>query len=384
MNNLNYTKISKKELEKYFFINFNLLKKDSLNCDALAETILHSVTEEKVGVLFSMLGEAFYYPCIYNIEKVIRILLDRYNFDINKTFLLVSAEPVIDNINSYIEWCKKNNYVAIPNLLFNNTFESNAANELMFDTNFVTVQNLSTITKKKNFLFFNGMSRPHRLWLIGEILLRNLQDNFYMSMQSTAPDILKRLPLISKCNKEFNKIETIITKNIELFPMTLTHKGINHGHTIHDLKLYNDSYISLVSETVFFKDMAFEKLWEFDGWHVRSMYFTEKTWKAVKAKHPFILAGPPHMLKRLKEIGYKTFSPWINESYDNIENDVQRIEAIVDELERLCKFTDKDWLDFQEFIIPIVEHNFSTLKSKANYDEYLYHNNNSYFYPKIQ
>ena len=45
----------------------------------------------------------------------------------------------------------------------------------------------------------------------------------------------------------------------------------------------------------------------------------------------------PQHLKRLQILGYKTFSPYIDESYDLIENNKERFYAIVNEIDRINK-----------------------------------------------
>ena len=47
--------------------------------------------------------------------------------------------------------------------------------------------------------------------------------------------------------------------------------------------------------------------------------------------------GRPHTLKYLKSLGFKTFSDIFDESYDNIENDWDRYEAVMSLVETLCK-----------------------------------------------
>jgi hypothetical protein len=91
--------------------------------------------------------------------------------------------------------------------------------------------------------------------------------------------------------------------------------------------------------------------------------FSEKLFRPVKFKHPFILAARPYSLKVLREYGYKTFHPYINENYDLIENDEERLLAIVEEVKRLCTFNDDQWLTWQKNIKDIVEHNFQVLNN---------------------
>jgi len=45
-------------------------------------------------------------------------------------------------------------------------------------------------------------------------------------------------------------------------------------------------------------------------------FLTEKFWRSVTTKTPFIIQGPQYMLQRLKQLGFKTFDQWWDEGYD--------------------------------------------------------------------
>jgi hypothetical protein len=49
----------------------------------------------------------------------------------------------------------------------------------------------------------------------------------------------------------------------------------------------------------------------------------------------FIIVGPANTLKFLKTKGFQTFSPFINETYDSINDPIDRMEAILAEIDRL-------------------------------------------------
>ena len=87
---------------------------------------------------------------------------------------------------------------------------------------------------------------------------------------------------------------------------------------------------------------------------------TEKTWRNIGLEKPFIMIGQQNTLKTLHRLGYKTFHPYINESYDLMHDD-QRILAAMKECIKLAKFTDDQWNKFYEDIQPILKHN------KCNY-----------------
>ena len=65
----------------------------------------------------------------------------------------------------------------------------------------------------------------------------------------------------------------------------------------------------------------------------------------------------PHSLKKLKEFGYKTFHPFIDESYDNEEDDLKRMQMIFDELDKFRARPIQELKDWWKEILPILEHN---------------------------
>ena len=58
--------------------------------------------------------------------------------------------------------------------------------------------------------------------------------------------------------------------------------------------------------------------------------------------HPFIVYGSPFTLKSLRELGFKTFSPFIDESYDETISPFRRMQKITKEIKRLCSMSDTE------------------------------------------
>ena len=78
---------------------------------------------------------------------------------------------------------------------------------------------------------------------------------------------------------------------------------------------------------------------------------TQKSLIGVRDPHgirPLIIVTAPNSLQYLKALGYKTYSPFIDESYDSIQDDGDRMLAILDQIEKLCsmpkKTLRKQWL----------------------------------------
>tara|TARA_B100001105_G_C22201596_1_gene361441 strand:- start:88 stop:705 length:618 start_codon:yes stop_codon:yes gene_type:complete len=126
--------------------------------------------------------------------------------------------------------------------------------------------------------------------------------------------------------------------------------GTNHMITSYEWP-YEQTFFSLVSETNFVQD---------------TIFLTEKIWKAIANKHPFIIAGNPGVIRYLRQEGFKTYHPYIDESYDEIKNPYRRMVKIVDEVERLSQMNDKEIKSFLTKIKYIAEHNYEKLIKEHN------------------
>jgi hypothetical protein len=134
-------------------------------------------------------------------------------------------------------------------------------------------------------------------------------------------------------NEEFAKLMKETSRYIDVEDL------INvSGYGFEDRDMYLKTYISLVTESIFFQvDVNFP-----------TGFISEKIWKPVGQCQPFILAGPANSLKYIKErFGFKSFHPFIDESYDNISDDMERLNMILIEIE---KFSNKSKSSKVEFL----------------------------------
>jgi hypothetical protein len=117
--------------------------------------------------------------------------------------------------------------------------------------------------------------------------------------------------------------------------------------------MYANTYFSLVSETHYF---------EYQPEH--SVFFSEKVFKPIAFKHPFILIAPPFSLAALKSLGYKTFPGLIDESYDTEKNDIKRMLKILEETRRLDSLNGAELSDWLAQAKEICEYNYTLLRTK--------------------
>ena len=78
---------------------------------------------------------------------------------------------------------------------------------------------------------------------------------------------------------------------------------------------------------------------------------------------PTIAIGDPHMLRYIRSHGFKTFHPFIDESYDEVEDDEERLKMLVLEINRLLKMKPSELHEMWIQCIPIIKHNIQVLKN---------------------
>lgn len=110
-----------------------------------------------------------------------------------------------------------------------------------------------------------------------------------------------------------------------------------------DFDFMRQAFWHVVAETVFYH---------------KKLHLTEKIFKPIVARRPFILVAAPGNLAYLKSYGFKTFDKWIDESYDMIQDDDQRIEKIVEQLVKLCNMSKNQLLQMHTEMAEVLEYNY--------------------------
>ena len=132
-------------------------------------------------------------------------------------------------------------------------------------------------------------------------------------------------------------------------------KNINEPLII-DTKEPNGS----LSATVNFDDLT-SALWHIvteTVYFLPKLHLSEKIFKPIVVKRPFILVAAPGNLAYLKRYGFKTFDRWIDESYDDEQDHYIRIEKITEEIAKLCALEPADLIEMHIEMQEVLEYNF--------------------------
>ena len=204
------------------------------------------------------------------------------------------------------------------------------------------------ITNDRSYrIYFVSLLKEQGLLEHGQVSF-NVTGNLFDNWQDETADANSKLSVNAQQHIEHHltDISKLVIDNHEI-----------HGSASADIPRTIDSYIApgvakpadvdafwhIVTETVFYYD---------------KLHLTEKIFKPIVSKQPFMLLAAPGNLAYLKSYGFKTFDSVIDESYDTIQDNDLRTEAVVRQLHWYCNLTPGEKTDIIQQLEPIIEHNF--------------------------
>tara|TARA_Y100000034_G_C6902669_1_gene417875 strand:- start:2072 stop:3523 length:1452 start_codon:yes stop_codon:yes gene_type:complete len=185
--------------------------------------------------------------------------------------------------------------------------------------------------RDKYFLSYNNnvesSAKHHRQLLGGFYIKEDLIDNGLVSFGKLDIKDVPTQSYIIKNQNKYTELLPHIKKISKMSPLQLDISDkdiwISRNITANNLDCsenYRDTYFSIVCESDY----------------VANPFLTACTIKCFGNLHPFVMLSTYKFLDKLKELGFKTFHPFIDESYDKIEDNGERILAIFNEIKRLC------------------------------------------------
>jgi hypothetical protein len=212
---------------------------------------------------------------------------------------------------------------------------------------------------KHDFISFNRIinnDRSYRIYFVSLLKAQglldhgpvsfNVTDNVFDDWRDETSDPNSKLSEKAKLHAEQHlvDIDKLIIDRTELpgsasasIPRTINRRDYNN-----DTPNY-DSFWHIVTETVFYYD---------------KLHLTEKIFKPIVSKQPFMLLAAPGNLAYLKSYGFKTFDSVIDETYDTIQDNDARTEAVVRQLHWYCNLTPGEKTEVIKQLEPIIDYNF--------------------------
>ena len=286
----------------------------------ISEEILNAIKDNKGVIYVDITAEPINDPDLKELVSTFK------NTDLNIVFNIPSEDycdgKVFFNLLGWME----SFFLVRP--LRNQTFNG-FSNKTMFSTR-----------EQKAFSLFNARYDKHAgATIISHLLDRyNLFKKGHVYIQDKGRDI--------KHAYEQSKSQFSLDSPL-LFKFRI--KEVENTQDIYEIPIWiyfamKYSYFNLVVEAYYFNDSF------------NFPYITEKMWRNLPLNKPFVVVGQKHLLKSFKKLGYKSFHPYIDESYDNF-SDNDRVLRVFKETKRLCSFTENDWITFNKKTEHIHTHN---------------------------
>lgn len=232
-------------------------------------------------------------------------------------------------------------------------------NEFKHKNSLMSLDESKTTNRPKKALCLNRRLGHHRIILISMLISDGYLDNSLISFDSDmlfSDDII--MDIIG--GSDFNEDSFINNKELKqkatdgfrkmkkIGKSVVDYDDIKNvwGFAFEQKENYIKSYFSIVTETLFYRV---------------GNYISEKTWKPIAHLHPFVIVGRPGTLEYLKQLGFKTFSDFWDESYDSIECNSDRMESVYKVITTLLNKTTEEWDELYISLIPILEWNRNKL-----------------------
>jgi hypothetical protein len=172
----------------------------------------------------------------------------------------------------------------------------------------------------KKFLALFGRYTYYRLQTAMHIHSKHLSDSIFRYNDPWQFGANELVLMENLCVDELawikNFASSVQDNSIDIFSL-----GGDWTSSVSDIaKFYTDYFIEITCETDY----------------NNGSFITEKTIRSFLFGKPFVVFGGVGTLEYIRAQGFCTFSPWINESYDNIQNDIDRFNAVMNEVDRLA------------------------------------------------
>jgi hypothetical protein len=185
--------------------------------------------------------------------------------------------------------------------------------------------------------------RQHRLLVLYHIFKMGLTQNWISCPEVCPAENVSVYDAVQSLKEYYPDIEDVFKH--QSLPMSFPGESNAPMHSCW-LSLFDecaDSLLYLVTETLA------------TG---RRQHLTEKTFKPICLRMPFVMVSTQGSLAYLRQYGFKTFGEFWDESYDDECNDILRIEKVAKVLADLDQLDHVKKQQLFDRMQPVIEHNY--------------------------
>jgi hypothetical protein len=272
----------------------------------------------------------------FDLESLVQSYCDIFNYNINQINLRTC---------NALEKSKKFNVTYVPPMHFVDNTKQKLNKTLL-------IKNLETI---KHFGMFIGRGNHLRLDLASYLNLHH-QDKIIQTYHydPTVDFHRTNIGLEQHIKNSGTNITDQLAKFLQKCP--IKNQSVDYpilmDHHLDIAPTYQDFFVEIVCETYFSGNTFFT---------------TEKIWRPIALKTPFIVQGPNGFLHNLKRLGFKTFDSYWDESYDH-DNSEWQVKLIKELVDNLSTKSQAELKTIYNEMTPILEHNHQRLMTLTKQD----------------
>lgn len=324
----------------------------------LNNTFLKDLIEERAFLLLDQSHEGYHYDWLFD---WFHNSCEFYSINPKQIIYITGNMAVESQYEQYLlKSPKESRICVIPHAHFEQAVCQTYINNVRFDkVEFASLEE-QIIYKRDNLekvKIYNALQkrpRAHRIWLFKELFFNDLLQDGIVSMNSLDfNNTFYDGKFMTR--EEYDQIDKVlpilppgIEKTEEEIRLFADQDSGKYQMRIND-DVMMDSWVSVISEASYAEDTCF---------------ISEKSFKPIVGYHPFIIFGNKYSLKYLRELGYKTFSPYIDESYDELDS-WERLNAIIVSLQKIKNIPINERLNWFLQMKDILIHNFETLRKNT-------------------
>lgn len=332
--------------------------------DFISKDILKQIRNKEITLLLNCPGHGPHHL----VEELYTDVIIKLNLDPHSILLSTESADILRAVD-YVT-----NKYKLPScqIQWVRDFECTAKVEAFKGNHKNSVYKFTRKNYDKKYLSFNGNIREHRTAFVWGLKSLNLLDKGLVSLNSKVPDsnIHTTYRHLNDTCKDDNLKQLLNDVNLVNFNQIRiddpTHKDIA-GFTSEHSDYINQTYFSVITETNYELFRHKHQNQEYDIISDVGRIYSEKVFRSILFKHPFIIISNQYFLRGLRELGYKTFNSVIDECYDDESNYSTRIYKILKETERLCNLSDSELDNFLSRAQEICDYNYNVLLNQNKF-----------------
>lgn len=219
----------------------------------------------------------------------------------------------------------------------------------------------------KRYMCLNRRPHPHRILLLTLLERFKLIDKGAVSMprnfseveivwEDEAWDIKYQWNMLKdRFNGHIDALENNFQSLYDKLPLIADTENFAFNYALNiNSDYYKDYPINVISETLFFSESAFA---------------SEKIWKPILLGQIFLPMASQYYLQSLRSLGFKTFSPYIDEEYDLMVDPIERAFGVVRSLKKILALSEDEFKTLLVNCKPILEHNRLLLEDSSKMEK---------------